>query len=47
MEKLELNFYGKLPRNAYRIAKIESLKQEATNVVDGDYIESFLSMDQK
>eukprot|EP00347_Sterkiella_histriomuscorum_P011081 403373826 len=47
MEKLEVNFYGKLPRINYKIAKTESLKQEPTNVIDGDYVESFLIMDQK
>lgn len=47
MEKLELGFHGKLPRNTYRVARTESIKQEATKVIDGDYVEAFLSMDQK
>lgn len=47
MERLELNFYGKLARNTFRLAKTESIKQEATHIIDGDYVESFLVLDQK
>jgi len=47
MEKLDLNYYGKLSRVAYRSAKTESLKQEATNIIDGDYVQNYLDSEIK
>ncbi|CDW78610.1 dna damage-binding protein 1 [Stylonychia lemnae] len=47
MEKLDMNFYGKLSRVTFRSAKTESLKQEATNIIDGDYVQNYLDSEMK
>jgi len=43
--RLELQEFGKISRRAFRRAKTDSLKKDAFNIIDGDFIEYFLMLD--
>ena len=47
MDKKGITDFCKLPRKNFRQVKIESLKTDSFNILDGDYIELFLSLEHK
>jgi hypothetical protein len=47
VEKLELQDIGNIPRSEYRKVKTDSLKRDSFNIIDGDYLEHFLHLDNK
>ena len=47
MEKEGITNFGKMSRKDYRTVKIDSLKKECFNIIDGNFLEYFLDIEGK